>query len=107
MSSETYYSQGNGQAKSINKVLGTLLTKLISEKKIDWDEHLATMLFPNKIAYKVAIVYTPYQLVYGLHPLMPTKHIMPIVGGNQIDSTLMRILTSRILELEKLWEARM
>ncbi len=31
----TYYPQGNGKVKSTNKVLGTLLTKLISENKID------------------------------------------------------------------------
>jgi len=68
----TYYPQGNGQAKSINKVLGTLLTKLISENRTDWDEHLFIVLFSYRIAYKVAIGYTPYQLVYGLHPLMPT-----------------------------------
>jgi hypothetical protein len=29
-----YYPQGNGQAKSINKVFGTLLTKLINEIKM-------------------------------------------------------------------------
>ncbi len=31
VSSTNYYPQGNGQAKSTNKVLGTLLTKLVSE----------------------------------------------------------------------------
>ncbi len=29
----TYYPQGNGQVKYINKVLGTLLTKLVNENK--------------------------------------------------------------------------
>jgi hypothetical protein len=28
----TYYAQGNGQAESINKVIGRLLTKLVNEK---------------------------------------------------------------------------
>jgi hypothetical protein len=60
VSSTTYYPQGNGQAKSINKVLGTLLTKLINENKTDWDEHLFTMLFSYKIAYTVTTWYTPY-----------------------------------------------
>ncbi len=68
----TYYPQGNGQVEFSNKVLGTLLAKLVSENRIDWDEHLSTMIFSYRIAYKVAIGYTPYQLVYGLHPLMPT-----------------------------------
>jgi hypothetical protein len=38
----TYYPQGNGQAKSIIKVLRTLLIKLVSANQIDWDEHLFT-----------------------------------------------------------------
>ncbi len=33
VSSITYYLQGNGQAEFTNKVLGTLLTKLVSENK--------------------------------------------------------------------------
>jgi hypothetical protein len=74
VSSTTYYPQGNGQAKSTNKVLGTLLTKLVSENIIDWDEHLSKVLFSYIIIYKVTTRYTPYQLVYGLHPLMPIQY---------------------------------
>ncbi len=33
---------------------------------------------------------------------MPIEYIMPIVGGNEKDSTLVRVLTSRIIELKKL-----
>ncbi len=51
--------------------------------------------------------YTPYQLVYGLHPLMPKKYIVLIIGGNEKDSTLVRVLTSRIIELKRLQETRM
>jgi hypothetical protein len=38
---------------------------------------------------------------------MPTKYIIPIVGGDERDSTLLKILTSRIIKLEKLQEAKM
>jgi hypothetical protein len=44
------------------------------------------------IAYKVATRYTPYQLVYRLHPLMPTKYIVPIVSGNERDNAPMIML---------------
>jgi len=74
------------------------LTKLISENKIDWDEHMSTMLFSYITAYKVATSYTPYQLVYGLYPLMPIEYIIPVVGGNERDGTLVRVLTSRIIK---------
>ncbi len=102
VNSTTYYPQGNGQVESTNKVLGTLLTKLVSENTIDWDEHLFIVLFSYKIAYKVATRYTPCQLMYGLHPLMPIKYIVPIVGGDEKNITQMRVLTSRIIEFKKL-----
>jgi hypothetical protein len=38
VSSTTNYLEGNGQVECINKVLGTMLTKLVSENKINWDE---------------------------------------------------------------------
>jgi hypothetical protein len=62
------------------------LTKLVSENRTDWDEHLFTMLFSYITAYKVATWYTPYQLVYRLHPLMPTKYIVLIISGNERNS---------------------
>ncbi len=65
------------------------------------------MLFSYKTTYKVATRYTPYQLMYELHPLMFTEYIVLIVGGNERDSTLVRVLTSKISKLEKLQEARM
>jgi hypothetical protein len=55
---------------------------LINENKIDWDEHMFIVLFSYKIAYKITR-YTPYQLVYVLHPLMPTKYIVLVVSGNE------------------------
>jgi hypothetical protein len=45
--------------------------------------------------------------MYALHPLMPIEYIIPIVGGNERDSTQVKVLTNRIIELEKLQEAKM
>jgi hypothetical protein len=65
------------------------------------------MLFSYRVAYKVAIRYTPYQLMCGLYPLMPIEYIMIVVGGNQRDNTSMKVLISIIIKLEKLQEIRM
>jgi hypothetical protein len=65
------------------------------------------MLFSYGTTYEITTWYTSYQLVYGLHPLMPTKYIVLVVGGNERNNTLEIILTSRIIELEKLQEVRM
>ncbi len=53
------------------------------------------------------MVYTPYQLVYGLHPLMPIDYIVPVFGGDEKDSTPVRVLISIIIELKKLQETKM
>jgi hypothetical protein len=65
------------------------------------------LLFLYKIAYKVATWYTPYQLVYGLHPLTPIEYIVLVVGGNEKDNTSVRVLTNKITESGKLQETIM
>ncbi len=96
VNSTTYYPQGNGQAKYTNKIIGRLLRKLVNEKKIDWDEHLSTVLFSYQTTYKVATSYTTYQLVYGLHPLMPTKYVLLATSGDQKDEKSTKVLTTKI-----------
>jgi hypothetical protein len=74
-----------------------LLTKLVSENRTIWDEHLSIVLFSYITTYKVSIGYTPYQLMYGLHPLMPTEYIVLVVGKNERDGILMKVLIGKVL----------
>ncbi len=55
----------------------------------------------------MVIGYTPYQLVYGLHPLMPTKYVLPTINGDHKDVEPTRVLTTRIIKLEKLHENKL
>jgi len=52
----------------------------------------------------VAIGYTPYQLIYGLHPLMPTKYVILAISRDHKDVELTRVLTTKITKQEKLQE---
>ncbi len=104
ISSIVYYLQGNGQVESINKAFGTLLTKLINENWNDWDEHLSTLLFSYWTTYKVGTSHTPFQLVYGLHPILPTKYLLAFRPNENVNPTHVWILTNHMLELEKLLE---
>ncbi len=104
VSSITYNPQGNGQVESTDKVISRLLTKLVNEKKTNWDEHLSTIFFSYKIAYKVATSYTPYQLVYDLHPLMSIKYVLLVISGDHKDAKSTRVLIARITKLKKLKE---
>ncbi len=51
--------------------------------------------------------YTPYELVYGLHPLMLTKYVLLVISGDHIDVEPTRVLTTRIIKLEKLHEKKL
>ncbi len=58
-----------------------LLTKLVNENCMDWYEHLHTILFAYIIAFKVGTSHTPFQLVYGLHALMPIEYLLPTTNS--------------------------
>jgi hypothetical protein len=96
VSSTTYYPQGNGRAKSITKVISRLLTKLVNKKKTNEDEHMSIVLFSYKIVYGVAKGYTPYQLVYGLHPLMLIEYVLSTINGDHKNEKLPKVLITRI-----------
>jgi hypothetical protein len=87
-SSIVYYLQGNKQAKFTNKVFRTLFTKLVNENWSDWDEHMSTILFSYKTAFKVGTSHTPFQLVYKLHPLLFMKNLLPSKLGQIHDPHL-------------------
>jgi hypothetical protein len=72
-----YYPQRNGRAKSIHKTLKQILTKLINANRNHWDVMLPIALWAYQTAYKVSTQHTPYDLVYGLMPLLPIKSIIP------------------------------
>ncbi len=43
------------------------------------------------VLFSYISVYAPYQLVYGLHPLIPTKYIVLVTSGDERDGTLMKV----------------
>jgi hypothetical protein len=82
--STTYYPQGNGQVESINKNLGKILAKLINVNHTDWDAMLFTTLWVYQTTYKVITQFTPFELIYGTQPIMPTEFMVPLKRINDI-----------------------
>jgi hypothetical protein len=58
-------------------MLKQILTKLVNVNRNDWDVMLPIALWVYWIAYKVFTQHTPYKLIYGLMPLLPTEFIVP------------------------------
>jgi len=65
---------------------------------------MSNFLFIYRIAFKVGTKYIPFQLVYILHPLLLTKHMLPSKLRQIHDPSLVRILISHMSELKKLQE---
>ncbi len=66
------------------------------------DEHMSIVLFSYWIAYEIGTGQTPFQLVYGLHPLLPIKYLLPSKLGENKDPQHVKVLISWLFELEKL-----
>ena len=106
--STTYYPQGNDQVESTNKVIVTMLQKLVNDNRTDWDIQLYTVLFSYRTAYKVATGHSPFELVYGLLSLMPTEYIVSTQRTTtDLDFTQHRVLAARTADLDKLDETRL
>jgi hypothetical protein len=55
----------------------------------------------------VATSYTPYQLVYGLHPLMATKYVLLAISRDHKDAKPTKVLIAKVTELETLQENKL
>ena len=69
--SAPYHPQANGQAESTNKILCTILTKIVSQTKTDWEQKLHAALQAYQVAYKTTIGTTPFNMVFGLDAILP------------------------------------
>lgn len=75
--SAPYHPQANGQAESTNKILCTVLTKIVSQTKTDWEQKLHAALWAYRVAYKTAIGTTPFNMVFGLDAILPMEFLIP------------------------------
>ena len=64
--STPYYPQDNGQVEAINKVLKTMLRRMVGDHKSNWHLTLFSTLWAYRTSVKIATSFTPFQLVYGL-----------------------------------------
>jgi hypothetical protein len=73
---------------------------LVNENKNGWDEHQSVILFSYQTTYKVGTNHTPFQLVYGLHPLLLIEYMLPSKLGENKYPQLVRVLINKLSKLE-------
>ncbi|MCO5573220.1 hypothetical protein L7F22_026989 [Adiantum nelumboides] len=105
--SAPYHPQANGQAESTNKILVTVLTKIVSESRADWDQKLHSALWAYRVAYKTSIGTTPFNMVYGIHAILPLEFLIPTLRVAKELEWTGHELSKQIDVLEKLDETRL
>ena len=105
--STPYHPQANGQAESTNKILKAVLTKIVSRSKIDWELKLHSTLWAYRVAYKMAIGMTPFNMVYGLDAILPMEFLVSTLRVTKELEWIGHKLSDRLEELERLDETRL
>jgi hypothetical protein len=68
--STPYYPQANGQVEAINKVLITMLRRMIGIHKTSWHTMLFSALWSYQTSVKSTTGFTPFRLVYGVEAIL-------------------------------------
>ncbi|MCO5596949.1 hypothetical protein L7F22_051020 [Adiantum nelumboides] len=105
--SAPYHPQANGQAESTNNILVTVLTKIVSESRADWDQKLHLALWAYRVAYKTSIDTTPFNMVYGIQAILPLEFLIPTLRIAKELEWIGHKLSEQIDVLEKLDETRL
>jgi len=74
-----YYPQGNGLAKSSNKILFNIIKKVLEENKKNWHKKLVNALWEDRLTTKRSIGTSPYELVYGMEARFPLSLGIPVI----------------------------
>ena len=68
-----YYPQSNGQFEAVNKVLKTMLQRMVNKHKTNWHHMLFSMLWDYRTTVKNATSFTPFHLVHEVEATLPIK----------------------------------
>jgi transposase InsO family protein len=75
--STPYHPQVNGIVESFNNILETMLMKICSVNKDDWDLRVPAVLWAYRTNCKKITMQTPFELVYGLEAIVPMEYLVP------------------------------
>lgn len=94
--STPYYPQANGQVEAINKVLVTMLHRMIGIHKTNWHTMLFSAIWAYRTTVKTSTRFSPFQLVYSLEAVLPIECEIPLL------KLAVELLSNTSLEGERL-----
>lgn len=70
---QSLFAQGNGQAEATNKILKSIIQKMLKENPREWHEVLSQALWAYRTTQRGSTRTTPYALVYGHDVVLPIE----------------------------------
>ena len=68
-----YHPQGNGKVERFHRTLNNSLSLLVNKSHSNWDKHVDSVLFAYRTAILDFVNDSPFFLVYGRDPRLPTE----------------------------------
>ena len=66
------HPQCNAQVEVFNKTVAKYLASFVSELTLDWEQYLPMLRFSYNTSYHSTIMTTPFELLFGLKPRIPS-----------------------------------
>ena len=102
------YSQGNGQAEAVNKVIVNGRKKRLDDAKGRWVEELLHVLWTYRTTPRKSTGETPFSMTYGAEDVIPLENGFPTMRSNAFTSNGNNELLKKNLDLiEERWENAM
>ena len=99
--STPFYAQANGQAEASNKVLISILEKMLEDNPRDWHRILSETLWAYRTSKRSATGVSPFFLTYGQDAVLPMEVVVPSLRvSKQNDLTPQEYNQAMIMELE-------
>ena len=80
------YSQENGQAETVNKVIVSGLKKILDDAKGKWVEELPHVLWTYRTTPRRSTGETPFSMTYGAEAVIPLETGFPMTKTSSFNS---------------------
>ena len=95
--STAFHPQTDGQTERTNRTLEQMLRGYVSYRQNDWDKYLTPAEFAYNNAKQTSTQLSPFLLVYGQHPLVPSSLINQINQPPTVKTTVEFLMNLREL----------
>ena len=93
------YLQGNGQAKTVNKVMGNRLKIRLDDVKGKWVEELSHVFWTYRITHRRLTRETPFSMTYGAEAVIPLETRFPTLKTSSFTPSINDGLLRKSLDL--------